>query len=85
MKKKEVAQLAIAGVIFVVAGVVAFGQLGGGSKKKLTAIIEIVKPLSVEFDQNSLRALSDPSKTRDFVVVPDIATGLNNPRPFGPF
>lgn len=85
MKTKEIIQLAVAGVIFLVAGILVFNILAprkAGTKSQLT--YEKVTMIDPVFDQQLLDKLRDPTKAKNFYVPPDLNSGLGNTQPFSP-
>lgn len=80
MKRKEIIQLAVAAVILFVAGVLVYMQLApkksGNSNEKY--MVEKVRPIDADFDEEALTQISDSRKVRDFYVAPDLSTGLGN-------
>lgn len=85
MKKKDITYLIIAAVIFVIVGFVGYSQLGGkSSSSKHTAQVDVVVPISSDFDTTALGKLQDPGTARDFYTPIDLNSGLNNSNPFNP-
>ncbi len=84
MKTKDLMALIVAVIIFLVAGYLAYTQL---LPKKATQTqgtqVEVVGPITADFDSNALSTLSDATKTRDYSVPLDLTTGLNNQAVFG--
>ncbi|HSH31163.1 MAG TPA: hypothetical protein VK963_00670 [Candidatus Saccharimonadales bacterium] len=83
MKKKDILYLGIAGVIFTIAGFLAFNQLAPKDGKQVS--VEVIEPISSTFDSAALAELTDTSRTQDFSVTNDLKSGLGNQAPFGPF
>ncbi|MBW3538211.1 hypothetical protein KY386_01825 [Candidatus Parcubacteria bacterium] len=86
MKKKDVVYLALAGVIFMAAGFLASTKLapsGGQAGKQVS--VEVVEPISPNYDRAALEQLADKDRARDFSVTNDLNSGLGNKAPFGPF
>ena len=84
MKKKDLTYLIIAAGIFLVCGYVLYSQLGSGKKNASRPTeVEVVGPITAQFDQTGLADLNDPTKVKDFNTPVDL-TGLNNSEPFGP-
>ncbi len=85
MKQKEIIQLSVAGLIFVVAGIVVFSQLsGGGKSSKSKYTYEEVRPIASDFDSKQLLKITDASTVKDFYVPPDLRSGIGNQSPFKP-
>ncbi len=86
MKQKEIVQLSVAAIVFVVAGILVFTQLGPGKSKsaKSAYTYEDVQSIDASFDENQLQAISDSAKVRDFYIPPDLNAGVGNPSPFKP-
>lgn len=84
MKKKDIVYLAIAAILFAIAGLFAFSQLSGNKGSKRTAEVEVITPIKSEFDGEALKQVTDPNQARDFSVDFDLTQGLNNATPFNP-
>ncbi len=86
MKQKEIIQLSIAGIIFLVAGIFIFGQLSGGksSSAKGKYTYEDVRPLTSKYSVELLQKISDTDKVKDFYLPPDLKSGIGNQEPFKP-
>lgn len=85
MKQKEVVYLLVAMAIFAGIGIFLYSQFGSKKGAKATVEVEIIEPISGEFDSEALKQVTDETKVRDFTVPVDLSKGLGNPRPFGPF
>ena len=86
MKKKDIVYLLVAVVIFLVVGYVGLSQFGSpSSTKSKGVVVEVVDPISPNFDQNAMNKLRDTSQFHDFAVPVDLTTGLGNPAPIGSF
>ena len=87
MKQKDIIALVIAVVIMLVAGYLVYTQLApqkGGTGGQASAIkVEVVGPISADFDQTALSQLDDASKVRNYAVNLDLTTGLGNQAVFG--
>jgi hypothetical protein len=81
MKTKDIVYLVLAGLIFVTAGILAYGSLAG--KQSSGVQVEVVVPISAEYDQSALSKLTDPAVAKDFSIPVDLSSGLGNPAPFG--
>jgi hypothetical protein len=86
VKTKDILQLTVALVIFVVAGYLIYLQVVPASKRssKNPPTYEKITPVPASYDQTALNRLSDSSQIRDFYTVPDLHSGLGNTEPFGP-
>lgn len=81
MKTKDIIFLVLAGIILVVAGTISFGILTKNSSKPRQATVEIIEAIKPGFDNQSLQAISDMGKARDFSTPIDLS-GLGNANPF---
>lgn len=85
MKPKDIIGLVIAVGFLFGAGYLLLNQNKpkGAAASKGTQV-EIVEPISSQFDPNGLFAKLDTTyKVRDFKQPVDSSTGLSNPAPFG--
>ncbi len=86
MKTKELVQLIVAVLIFIIAGYIIYSvlvpQKSSGSNKGVS--YTKVTPVNPNFSQTDLSNLGDSTKVRDFYNPPDLNNGLNNSQPFGP-
>ncbi len=84
MKPKDIGALVIAVVIFLVAGYLAYTQLVPKTASQGEGVkVEVVGVIASEFDSAALETLADSSKVRDYSVLIDLTTGLNNQAVFG--
>ena len=84
MKRKELIQLGVAGIIFIVAGYIIFLQVAPKKGPQSEGIkVDVVTPINPEFDQNSLDKLTDSSQVVDYYTPPNLDSGLGNSQPFG--
>jgi len=89
MKKKDLIYLVVSAVIFVAVGIVGYSQLNAGkggtsTSGKHTATVEVITPITSDFNATAQQQLQDPTKARDFYSPIDLHSGLNNPQPFNP-
>jgi hypothetical protein len=85
MKRKEIIQLGVALVIFVIAAYLIYIQVApkkapGKGGKGVT--VEVVTPIPAGYSQDELDSLQDQSKNRDFYTKPDLQQGIGNSQPF---
>ena len=84
MKTKDIVELVVALIIFLVAAFFIYHLLAPKSGSKTsTATATEVTPLATDFDSNSIQSLTDTSQVKDFYNPPDLHSGLGNPEPFG--
>ncbi len=84
MKTKDIVELVIALLIFLVAAYFIYTLLTPKhSSKGSTATVTQVTPLATNFDSSNLQTLTDTSQTQDFYTPPDLHSGLGNAQPFG--
>lgn len=84
MSKKDLTYLILAAIIFSVAGILGYNQIFAKKKPPQEVTVEVIEPISAEFDANALTIIADATKVRDFSFPIDITTGLGNPTPFNP-
>jgi len=87
MKPKEIIQLVVALVIFAIAGVVIYLQVGpksGGQQAQQAPTITVVTMVEPGYNQEALQKITDSSKIRDYYQAPDLKSGLGNTQPFAP-
>ncbi len=82
MKAKDIVYLVLAGLIFATAGVLAYSNIF--HKTSQAVQVEVVTPISPNYDQSALAKLNDQTMVRDFAVPVDLLNGLGNQAPFGP-
>jgi hypothetical protein len=83
MKKKELMYLLFAVALLAVTGVILYGQLKP-SKGGRQATVEVISPMTADFDQEALDQLTNPASSRNFTPPVDFSNGMGNPRPFTP-
>jgi hypothetical protein len=84
MKSKDVMYMLLAVVILMVAGYLAYTQLAPKkSAGQQGATVEVVGPISADFDSVAMADLTNPDKARDFSVPIDLSNGLSNQAIFG--
>jgi hypothetical protein len=84
MKQKDIFYLVLAAIIFSIAGLLGFHQLSASKGNSKEVTVEVITPISPEFDQNALSIITDSTKARDFTPQIDL-NNLGNPAPFNPF
>lgn len=84
MKQKDIMYLLLAAIIFAVAIMLGMQQLNAGKPSTKEVTVEVIEPISSQFDEDALRMLTDSSQTRDFTPQIDL-NNLGNPAPFNPF
>lgn len=85
MKRKDAIYLAITAVLVAASGVIVYSQLSPAkSKAPRSAKVEVVVPITPQYDSNALGQVSNPNKVKDFSVPVDLNSGIGNTRPFGP-
>lgn len=81
MKQKTLVPVILTASVLAIVGSFVFSKLS--SKNSSVTQVEVVDPISTDFNQQALTALTDPSKAVDY--TPQIPlTGLGNNKPFGP-
>jgi hypothetical protein len=83
VKTKDIVYLVLAAIIFAGIVVLVYGQV----KPKQSArqeVVEVVDPISSEFDDAALSEVTNPARARNFTPPVDFGTGMGNPRPFSP-
>lgn len=84
MKKKDLTALIITIVVIAVGGFLIYSQLGPGKKSaNKPAQVEVVDPISSDYDASALAKLRDPAVAKDF-TVPISLENLGNSAPYGP-
>ena len=87
MKQKDIIQLSVAIVIFVVAGYIIYTQLApkkSASSATKSYEVEVVQPLQPDYDQNIVDKVTNSSIAKDFYSPPDLHSGIGNSQPFNP-
>jgi hypothetical protein len=83
MKPKDLVYLLIAVVILMAAGYLAYTQLVPQKSSAQGVTVEIVGPITENYDSVALTGLTNADKVRDYSVPIDLGTGLNNQAVFG--
>lgn len=85
MTKKDLLYIVLAAVIFAVAGILGYSQLSPKQSSSKGVTVEVVEPVSAQFNQNTISILNNSNATRDFAVPPNFDSGLGNQTPIGSF
>lgn len=86
MKTKDVAYILISIALLTATGILAAKTLLPKQTSLPTvATVEVVTPVTTDFDQKTLADLSDRNFAFDYNIPIDLSTGLGNQKPFGPF
>ena len=83
MKKKDMITLMIAIAILAIIGLLVYAKYGSKGKDNGVTSVEVIDPISSDFDQGALNTLADHTQVVNFQPAIDLSN-LGNAAPFGP-